>query len=174
MASRQHHTGVTLKLQRRTRSCCLLPHLLLLVTLLLCSSRNAERMCYCQRARAQQHISAAAAATTEAQILLAFKSGVVDNPQLHDWQVTDGSASSPCTWTGVGCNNSSQVVSLDLSDRALQGTISPLLGSLRSLSVLNLARNQFRGLCPRSWVTPRRWYPSTSPAIFYQVRFPRP
>ena len=53
----------------------------------------------------------------EVSALLALKSGLVDSlGKLSDWKYrVNGMYVSPCSWTGITCNNESRVVALDLS-----------------------------------------------------------
>ncbi|EEF33999.1 Receptor protein kinase CLAVATA1 precursor, putative [Ricinus communis] len=80
--------------------------------------------------------------------LLAFKTGIVSDPQgaLESWK---SSGIHVCNWTGVKCSNvSHHVVKLDLSGLSLRGRISPALANLSSLAILDLSRNLFEGYIP--------------------------
>ncbi|KAI0531227.1 hypothetical protein KFK09_000780 [Dendrobium nobile] len=50
-----------------------------------------------------------------------------------------------CNWEGVTCDEWSRVISLDLSNQGLDGTINPSLFNLTSLRTLNFATNSFFG-----------------------------
>ncbi|BBN05548.1 hypothetical protein MPTK1_3g14080 [Marchantia polymorpha subsp. ruderalis] len=80
-------------------------------------------------------------------ILLEFKKGVVDdNSTLASWR--DGTA--VCQWKGVACDESLRVVNISLRGGELGGTISPVLGQLQFLTVLDLSYNTFSGIIPDS------------------------
>ncbi|GJN39062.1 hypothetical protein PR202_gb28156 [Eleusine coracana subsp. coracana] len=87
-----------------------------------------------------------AAADTDGDALLAFKAGVTDpTDALASWNAT-----TPfCRWAGVTCT-SGRVTSLDVSERRLTGTLSPAIGNLTQLEVLNLTRNGVSGRVPAS------------------------
>nr|PNR35075.1 hypothetical protein PHYPA_022974 [Physcomitrium patens] len=66
--------------------------------------------------------------------------------ELHDW---DNGSQSPCGWLGVTCNNLTfEVTALNLSDLALSGEISPSIGLLWNLQVLDLSQNSIFGQLP--------------------------
>nr|APU94878.1 leucine-rich repeat receptor-like protein kinase [Pohlia nutans] len=80
--------------------------------------------------------------------LLAFKKAIWSDPQgaLRNWNSSDA---SPCQWKGITCNVGNRVVSIDVSRRALAGTIAPrLLGDLDHLATVNLSQNEFTGSIP--------------------------
>ncbi|CAK9168887.1 unnamed protein product [Ilex paraguariensis] len=80
--------------------------------------------------------------------LLSFMSGIVVDPKqfLESW---NASGVHVCNWRGVGCNvTRERVVKLDLSGNSLQGTISPAIANLSSLSILDLSDNLFEGRIP--------------------------
>ncbi|GLT69547.1 hypothetical protein SLA2020_416910 [Shorea laevis] len=85
-------------------------------------------------------------------VLLEVKKSFVEDPEgvLHDW-----SESNPnfCTWRGVSCgldsvDGSVEVLSLNLSDSSLAGSISPSLGLLQNLLHLDLSNNRLSGPIP--------------------------
>lgn len=83
--------------------------------------------------------------------LVSFMSGIVSDPQhaLEDWN-NSSDVAHVCNWSGVRCNeDENRVVELDLSGRSLGGTISPALGNLSSLNILDLSINFFEGHIPR-------------------------
>eukprot|EP00253_Pinus_taeda_P010013 PITA_10013 len=56
---------------------------------------------------------------------------------------------SVCEWTGITCGRGTQrVVTVDVGSMGLQGTISPLLGNLSFLIILDLRNNSFHGHIP--------------------------
>mmetsp|Transcript_41345 Transcript_41345/g.62703 ORF Transcript_41345/g.62703 Transcript_41345/m.62703 type:complete len:404 (+) Transcript_41345:318-1529(+) len=60
-----------------------------------------------------------------------------------------------CRYTGVICDNSGHVISINLQGRGLTGTIPEEIGFLQYLQVLNLADNQLEGFVPSDL----RWAP---------------
>ncbi|MCO5566906.1 hypothetical protein L7F22_020589 [Adiantum nelumboides] len=88
--------------------------------------------------------------------LLAFKSSITNDPflSLSSWSLppnTSEPLSHPfayCQWTGVGCDNLSHVISLSVPGMHLEGSISPALGSLPFLMLLNLSSNSLSGHIP--------------------------
>nr|CAB3469593.1 unnamed protein product [Digitaria exilis] len=78
--------------------------------------------------------------------LLSFKSGVSSDPNgaLASW-----GSPNVCNWTGVTCDMASRrVVKLILTNQNLAGEVSPALGNLSHLNILNLSRNLFTGRVP--------------------------
>lgn len=84
----------------------------------------------------------------EGLALFSFKQSVVGDPArvLDNWNSSD---STPCLWTGITCRASpGQVISLNLPNRKLFGSIPPQLGNLSALRHLNLRNNNFTGELP--------------------------
>eukprot|EP00253_Pinus_taeda_P030460 PITA_30460 len=85
---------------------------------------------------------------SDEEALLAFLSAITYDP----WQslaATWKRNVSFCEWRGVICSRRRQrVVSLNVSSMELQGTISPLLGNLSFLRILDLGNNTFHGHIP--------------------------
>ncbi|XP_068343644.1 putative leucine-rich repeat receptor-like serine/threonine-protein kinase At2g24130 [Pyrus communis] len=80
--------------------------------------------------------------------LLSFREGIVSDPHraLEDW---NSFGVHVCNWSGIKCNKArDHVVELDLSGKALGGTISPSLANLSSLHILDLSSNFFEGRIP--------------------------
>jgi Leucine-rich repeat (LRR) protein len=80
--------------------------------------------------------------------LLDFKKSISVDPGqvLSNW-----TASTPyCQWTGVRCSrtHTDRVVELDLADHGLTGTLTPSLGNLTFLRILNFSSNHFSGYLP--------------------------
>nr|AGT15943.1 hypothetical protein SHCRBa_010_J05_R_310 [Saccharum hybrid cultivar R570] len=105
---------------------------------------------------------AAAGVADDKAALLAFKtaaiSGGYDDP-LPSWNDSSSSSSSSaggfCSWEGVTCGRGNKhrqqrVVALSLHSRGLVGYLSPAIGNLSSLRVLNLSSNTFSGAIPAS------------------------
>ncbi|XP_051203002.1 receptor kinase-like protein Xa21 [Lolium perenne] len=80
--------------------------------------------------------------------LLSFKSMVSDPAGLlFSWN----SSSHPCKWRGVGCGrrrHRDRVVALSLNSLGLSGSMSPSLGNLSYLRVLDLGGNSLTGHIP--------------------------
>ncbi|XP_048547015.1 putative leucine-rich repeat receptor-like serine/threonine-protein kinase At2g24130 [Triticum urartu] len=78
--------------------------------------------------------------------LLDFLSGVSADPgvALADW----GRSPRFCNWTGVACDHRRRVTQLVLSGRGIRGVLSPALGRLSFISVLDLSSNAFAGGIP--------------------------
>ncbi|TYG52386.1 hypothetical protein ES288_D09G023600v1 [Gossypium darwinii] len=55
-----------------------------------------------------------------------------------------------CMWPGIRCNAGS-VVDIDLSGHGLNGSITPQIGALSKLKLLNLSSNSLRGELPSSF-----------------------
>ncbi|GLT50627.1 hypothetical protein SLA2020_241010 [Shorea laevis] len=83
----------------------------------------------------------------EVEALKAFRSSVIDDPlgALADWN----EASHHCNWSDIACDPSSGgIISISLVDKQLRGVISPFLGNLSSLQILDLTLNSFSGQIP--------------------------
>ncbi|ESQ45865.1 hypothetical protein EUTSA_v10010088mg [Eutrema salsugineum] len=84
---------------------------------------------------------------TDKQALLEFKSQISERSRvvLDSWN-----GSLPfCRWTGVMCGaKHKRVTGLDLGGLKLTGIVSPFIGNLSFLRILNLADNFFRGAIP--------------------------
>ncbi|XP_039137721.1 putative receptor-like protein kinase At3g47110 [Dioscorea cayenensis subsp. rotundata] len=83
---------------------------------------------------------------TDKEALLSLKALITDpSNSLSSWNET----TTVCKWHGVSCNRAQQRVSgLDLQGLGLQGSISPHIGNLSSLTFLNLQDNQLSGTIP--------------------------
>ncbi|KAH9296786.1 hypothetical protein KI387_028468, partial [Taxus chinensis] len=97
----------------------------------------------------QQNVCSAKYLAAETKALLALRAGFQDSSTgLQDW-TEDIQNGSPCSWTGVSCDRSStKVVTLNLSDKNLTGTISDSIQRLKDLVELNISRNRFGGVFP--------------------------
>ncbi|GLJ16790.1 hypothetical protein SUGI_0289190 [Cryptomeria japonica] len=87
-------------------------------------------------------------ANTEADALIDLKK-MLDDPQnvLGSW---DPSLVNPCTWFHVTCNNDDHVIRVDLGNGGLSGTLSPRIGDLPNLQILDFSRNSLSGSLPPS------------------------
>lgn len=74
-----------------------------------------------------------------------FKERVEADPYgaLTNWRELDR-----CSWFGVACSDDGRVVSLNLKDFCLKGTLTPELGKLIHLKSLILNNNKFYGTIP--------------------------
>ncbi|MCO5602653.1 hypothetical protein L7F22_056788 [Adiantum nelumboides] len=82
---------------------------------------------------------------------MAFRRAIVADPTgtLSTWSMSKQSNVSYCSWEGIVCRSGTlQVKGIQLAGRRLQGTITPLLGQLSSLSYLNLSFNQLSSKLP--------------------------
>ncbi|KAL5703648.1 non-specific serine/threonine protein kinase [Ranunculus cassubicifolius] len=87
---------------------------------------------------------------TDRQALLAIKNGITQVPHkiLSSWN----HSTHFCEWFGVTCSLRHQrVVTLNLENHELVGTISPSVGNLSFLKVLNLSSNNFHGNIPQEF-----------------------
>ncbi|KAK4367175.1 hypothetical protein RND71_015055 [Anisodus tanguticus] len=109
-------------------------HRLLIIALLLCLVHQNLSFCW--------------SLNDEGWALLRFRERVDNDPfgALSNWK--DGDVvENPCTWLGVGCFNGN-VVSLDLKDLHLCGTLAPDLARLVHLRIIILRNNSLSGVIP--------------------------
>ncbi|RHN41202.1 putative non-specific serine/threonine protein kinase [Medicago truncatula] len=94
--------------------------------------------------------------TTDQSALLAFKSLITSDPYdvlANNWSTS----SSVCNWIGVTCDERhGRVHSLILRNMSLRGTVSPNLGNLSFLVILDLKNNSFGGQLPTELYRLRR------------------
>ncbi|XP_009607907.3 putative receptor-like protein kinase At3g47110 isoform X1 [Nicotiana tomentosiformis] len=79
--------------------------------------------------------------------LLEFKSKIIEDPQelMDSWNAT----LNVCKWPGVTCGHKHQrVISLNLNGHRLAGSISPSIGNLSFLRILDISDNSFHGVIP--------------------------
>ncbi|KAL5225332.1 hypothetical protein ABZP36_011971 [Zizania latifolia] len=92
-------------------------------------------------------VLALGSSSDDAAALLSFKSSVSSDPNgvLANWGSSD-----VCDWSGVTCDvlTRRRVVKLMLRDQKLSGEVSPALGNLSHLRILNLSGNLFAGRVP--------------------------
>lgn len=86
---------------------------------------------------------------TDESSLVAFKALVISDPYsmlANNWSTS----SSVCNWVGVSCDKKhNRVHSLNLASMGLRGTLSPSLGNLSFLVILDLSNNSFSGQFPK-------------------------
>ncbi|XP_057997644.1 probable LRR receptor-like serine/threonine-protein kinase At3g47570 [Hevea brasiliensis] len=96
----------------------------------------------------QLQVNASSEKETDHLALLKFKQGITSDPHgiFNSWN-------DPlhfCNWTGITCGRRHQrVTSLVLVGQNLVGSISPHIGNLSFLRLINLESNTFRGEIPR-------------------------
>ncbi|KEH16905.1 LRR receptor-like kinase family protein [Medicago truncatula] len=94
--------------------------------------------------------------TTDQSALLAFKSLITSDPYdvlANNWSTS----SSVCNWIGVTCDERhGRVHSLILRNMSLRGTVSPNLGNMSFLVILDLKNNSFGGQFPKELCSLRR------------------
>uniref|UniRef100_A0ACD5TRC7 Uncharacterized protein n=1 Tax=Avena sativa TaxID=4498 RepID=A0ACD5TRC7_AVESA len=88
------------------------------------------------------------ATASDEAALLAFKAGLSNSSALVSWNGSIGF----CSWEGVRCSRSrpAQVVGLSLPFLGLTGAISPAIGNLTFLQILNMSSNKLYGEIPPS------------------------
>ncbi|GMH27722.1 hypothetical protein Nepgr_029565 [Nepenthes gracilis] len=86
----------------------------------------------------------------QASLLVSLKQSLqATNVALSTWNISN--YKSLCSWTGITCekqNNKSIIVSLDISNLNLSGSLSPVITQLRSLRNFSVAGNSFSGTFP--------------------------
>ena len=88
-------------------------------------------------------------APSEVNALLAIRESIHVDPfgALANWSAQANS--SYCnTWMGVSCDDTGHVISIELTDLMLNGTLNPTIGNLVHLSYLNLSGNSLYGELP--------------------------
>ncbi|GAV57589.1 Pkinase domain-containing protein/LRRNT_2 domain-containing protein/LRR_8 domain-containing protein, partial [Cephalotus follicularis] len=82
----------------------------------------------------------------EVAALMALKNKMRDG--LHVMDGWDINSVDPCTWNMVGCSAQGFVVSLEMANMGLSGTLSPIIGDLSHLRSRLLQNNQLSGPIP--------------------------
>ncbi|KNA06101.1 hypothetical protein SOVF_184160 [Spinacia oleracea] len=86
-------------------------------------------------------LSSSLVSASDFEALLTLKQGFHNHPENWD----SSNSSSVCLWTGVKCHHG-RVISLDLTDLNIEGSVSPcVLSTVDSLIHLSLAGNNFSG-----------------------------
>ncbi|XAR62523.1 Non-specific serine/threonine protein kinase [Bertholletia excelsa] len=80
-------------------------------------------------------------AADDAAVMSKLASGL--SPRPSDW-----TGSSPCSWSGVKCDGSNRVVSINLASQSLAGSLPSDLNQLASLKTLALQQNKLGGPLP--------------------------
>lgn len=81
--------------------------------------------------------------------LLAFLGGVgYPSALASDWGGND-----PCIWSGITCDPSSRVITINLPKRNLSGILSPAIANLTYLQDIFLNDNNFSGTIPASFAS---------------------
>ncbi|KAL7188136.1 hypothetical protein ACSBR1_038071 [Camellia fascicularis] len=87
---------------------------------------------------------------TDMQALLAIRNGIQEDPfkVFSSWN----SSHHFCKWQGVTCSqrHHQRVSALNLSSLKLSGSLSPHIGNLTFLRVINLVDNNFHGVIPQA------------------------
>ncbi|XXG61838.1 hypothetical protein AAC387_Pa05g0343 [Persea americana] len=85
----------------------------------------------------------------EAEALLKWKGSLLQSEELlHSWSLPAVNG-SPCSWTGITCNDDGKVKEINLSNCSLQGKLDPLsFSSLPNLVRLDLSINALSGNIP--------------------------
>ncbi|KAK6121151.1 hypothetical protein DH2020_045072 [Rehmannia glutinosa] len=66
------------------------------------------------------------------------------NPSISTWNISSDNPNSICSWTGIKCLHN-RVISLNISNMALYGSVSPDISMLDSLINLSIDGNNFTG-----------------------------
>ncbi|XVE79844.1 hypothetical protein DITRI_Ditri14bG0089400 [Diplodiscus trichospermus] len=96
-----------------------------------------------------QNVGFSSFSNSEGLALLRLRERVVSDPfgALSKWKENDGDI-DPCSWFGVECSKG-KVVSLNLKDLCLVGTLGPEVGKLGHLKSIVLRNNSFSGNIPK-------------------------
>ncbi|KAG0560911.1 hypothetical protein KC19_9G023900 [Ceratodon purpureus] len=88
-------------------------------------------------------------APSDVNALLAIRESIHVDPfgALANWSA-EANSSYCNTWMGVSCDDTGHVISIELTDLMLNGTLNPTIGNLMHLSYLNLSGNSLYGELP--------------------------
>ncbi|WOK99977.1 hypothetical protein Cni_G08689 [Canna indica] len=81
--------------------------------------------------------------SADERALLEFRKAIENSKVLGNWN----DSIQHCHWIGISCKQG-RVISLNLTNKSLQGTISPFLFNLSQLSLVDLSYNFLRGSIP--------------------------
>ncbi|XP_050370870.1 inactive receptor-like serine/threonine-protein kinase At2g40270 [Argentina anserina] len=86
---------------------------------------------------------------SEGLALLRFRERVIRDPYgvLRNWNAGEDDG-GPCSWFGVECSSDGRVISLNLKDLCLGGTLAPDIGKLAHIKSIILRNNSFSGKIP--------------------------
>ncbi|AES63408.1 somatic embryogenesis receptor-like kinase [Medicago truncatula] len=93
------------------------------------------------------HLLLKASSNEESDALNALKNSL-NNPPNNVFDNWDTTLVNPCTWFHVGCNDDKKVISVDLGNANLSGTLVSQLGDLSNLHKLELFNNNITGKIP--------------------------
>nr|CAD1826664.1 unnamed protein product [Ananas comosus var. bracteatus] len=83
----------------------------------------------------------------EVQALMGIKASLKDpHGAMKNW---DQDSVDPCSWTMVTCSPANLVVSLEIANANLSGSLSPSIGNLTNLETLFLENNNISGQIPQ-------------------------
>ncbi|KAL6203459.1 hypothetical protein ACLB2K_027159 [Fragaria x ananassa] len=90
---------------------------------------------------------------SEGLALLRFRERVIRDPYgvLRNWNSGGEDDDGPCSWFGVECSSDGKVISLNLKDLCLGGTLAPELGKLAYIKSIILRNNSFSGKIPKEF-----------------------
>ncbi|KAG8376815.1 hypothetical protein BUALT_Bualt09G0103100 [Buddleja alternifolia] len=88
---------------------------------------------------------------SDVMALLMFLDGVNYPPRL----VGSWTGNNPCqnSWLGVGCDPNGKIITLNLPNSKLSGTLSPSIAAIDSLTHIYLESNNLSGLVPTNWTS---------------------
>ncbi|OVA02673.1 Protein kinase domain [Macleaya cordata] len=121
-----------------------LSFLLILTNLLLCTTNS-------QSLKSPLSTTLTSKIETDDRLaLLAFKDQIIQDPlgSLSSWN--NNNSLHFCNWQGITCSPKHQrVTELFLQSQAMVGTLSPYIGNLTFLRLINLQNNSFHGEIPQ-------------------------
>ncbi|CAO2189745.1 unnamed protein product [Urochloa humidicola] len=100
------------------------------------------------------HRMAAESLPDEAELLLQIKSAWGDPPALAAWSTAASAPGVHCRWPYVGCDAAGRVTKLALVNISITGAIPDAIGSLSSLTHLDISSNSIVGMFPRALQLP--------------------